>query len=65
MKDKQYIDEINDEINKITEEYVATHYDKASTPGIARSDLELIVSLSGKVFLDCMLMKIRARTIAY
>ena len=37
--------------------------DKASISGIARSDLELTVS--DKVFLDFLLMKIRSRTISY
>ena len=43
--------------------YAAPHYDKASISGIAKSDLELTVS--DKVFLDFLLMKIRARTISY
>ena len=63
MKYKQCIDEINDDINKITEEYVTTHYDKASIPGTDKSYLELTVS--DKKILDYMLMKIRSRTIAY
>ena len=41
LKDKKYIDEINDEINYVTEQYAAPHYDKASISGIAKSDLEL------------------------
>ena len=63
LKDKKYIDEINDEINNVIEQYAAPHYDKASISGIAKSDLELTVS--DKVFLDFLLMKIRARTISY
>ena len=39
------------------------NYDKASISGIAKSDLELTVS--DKVFLDFLLMKIRSRTISY
>ena len=63
LKDKKYIDEINDEINNVIEQYAAPHYDKASISGIAKSDLELTVS--DKVFLDFLLMKIRTRTISY
>ena len=63
LKDKKYTDEINDEINNVIEQYAAPHYDKASISGIAKSDLELTVS--DKVFLDFLLMKIRARTISY
>ena len=54
---------INDEINNVIEQYAAPHYDKASIWGIAKSDLELTVS--DKVCLDFLLMKIRARTISY
>ena len=63
LKDKKYIDEINDEINNVIEQYAAPHYDKASISGIAKYDFELIVS--DKVFQDFLLMKIRARTISY
>ena len=62
LKDKKYIDEINDEINNVIEQYAAPQI-KASISGIAKSDLELTVS--DKVFLDFLLMKIRARTISY
>ena len=54
---------INDEINNVIEQYAAPHYDKASIWGIAKSDLELTVS--DKVCLDFLLIKIRARTISY
>ena len=37
LKDKKYIDEINDQIN-VTGQYAAPHYQKAS---IAKSDLEI------------------------
>ena len=63
LKDKKYTDEINDEINNVIEQYAALHYDKASISGIAKSDLELTVS--DKVFLVFLLMKIRTRTISY
>ena len=59
LKNKQFIDEIN----KIAEEYAATHYYKTSIPGITKADLEL--TDSDKVFLDSMLMEIRSRTITY
>ena len=54
LKDKKYIDEINN----VIEQYAAPHYDKASISGIAKSDLELTVS--DKVFLEFLLMKIRS-----
>ena len=50
-------------INNVLEQYAAPHYDKASISGIAKSDLKLTVS--DKVFLDFLLMKIRSRTISY
>ena len=63
LKDKKYIDEINDEINNVIELYAVPHYDKASIWGIAKYDLELTVS--DKFFLDFWRMKIRSRTIPY
>ena len=63
LKEKKYTDKINDEINNVIEQYAAPHYDKASISGIAKSDLELTVS--DKVFLGFLLMKIRLRTISY
>ena len=59
LKDKKYIDEINN----VIEQYAAPNYNKASISGIAKSDHELTVS--DKVFLDFLLMKIRSRTISY
>ena len=48
LKDKQYIDEIDDEINSVVEQYAAPYYDKASISGIAISELDLTVA--NKVF---------------
>ena len=63
LKDQQYINEINDEINSVVEEYTTSHHDLTSITDFENWNLELKVS--HKVFLDFLLMKIRSRTIAY
>ena len=57
---KQYINEINDEINSVIEEYTANYHDVTSITDFKNWNLELKVPHN--VFL---LMKIRFRTIAY
>ena len=63
LKDKQYVDEINKEIINVTTEYAADHYEKTAIPDVPKSEIELTVS--DKVFLDFLLMKVRAKTIAF
>lgn len=63
LKDKQYADEINQEITNILIEYAADHYDKEAIDEIEKSEIEL--KISDKLFLDVLLMKIRGKTIGY
>ena len=63
LKDIQYVDEINNEINSIITEYAADHYEKSTVSEIPKSEIELKVS--DKTFLDFLLMKIRSKTIAF
>ena len=63
LKDRQYVDEINREIDSIIAEYAAEHYEKSTIPEIPKSEIEL--QMSEKVFLDFLLMKIRSKTIAF
>ena len=52
---------MNTEIQNVTEEYAADHYDRSTMHNIPKSKIEL--SIPDKLFLD--LMKIRSETIAY
>ena len=54
---------MNTEIQNVTEEYAADHYDRSTLHNIPKSKIEL--SIPDKLFLDFMLMKIRSKTIAY
>ena len=63
LRDKEYLDQVNIEIQNVTEEYAADHYDRSTLHNIPKSKIEL--SIPDKLFLDFMLMKIRSETIAY
>ena len=63
MKDKEYIQLIKEEIEKVIEEYAIILYDRQALSNIPR--LEIQFSISDKLFLDVLLMKIRAKTISY
>ena len=63
LKDKQYVDEIHTEMQNVLDEYAAEHYDKSYLHDVPKSEIELKVS--DRLFLDFMLLKVRAKTIAY
>ena len=63
LRDKQYIQEINDEINSIIIEYSKSDIDIYTLDSIPLMDIEFVVS--DKSFLDFLLMKIRGKTISY
>lgn len=63
LKDKTYVDEINEEIKRILEECAADHYNRSTLHEISKDKIEL--SIPDKVFLDFLLMKIRSRTISF
>ena len=54
---------MNSEIQNVTEEYAASHYDPSTLHNTPKSEIEF--SIPDKLFLDFMLMKIRSKTIAY
>ena len=62
LRDKEYLDQVNTEIQNVTEEHAADHYDRSTLHNIPKSKIEL--SIPDKLFLDFMLMKIRSKTIA-
>ena len=63
LADKQYVNEINELICEITEEYAALPYARDQLSNVQKSDLEL--TISDQLFLDVLLMKIRGKTISY
>ena len=63
LKDKMYIDEINNLIYNVLREYAATPY---SAEGINYANKnEMHFTISDQLLLDVMLMKIRGKTISY
>ena len=63
LRDKEFPDQVNTEIQNVTEEYAAGHCDRSTLHNIPKSEVEL--SIPDKLFLDFMLKKIRSKTIAY
>lgn len=63
LKDADYVKEINAEIVSVVKEYAADTCDISEIGDVAQSDIKLTVS--NKIFLDFMLMKIRSKTISY
>ena len=52
LRDKGYLDQVNTEIQNVTEEYAADHYDRSTLHNIPKSKIEL--SIPDKLFLDFM-----------
>ena len=63
LKDKQYLDEINELIDNIIVEHAVYPYARDSVINIPKDEVQFLVS--DDTFLDFLLMKIRSKTIAY
>lgn len=63
LKDKIYLEEVNQLILSVKEEYAVLPYARENIEQIADSELQL--TISDQLFLDTLLMKIRAKTISY
>ena len=63
LKDKTYIDEINEEITNVKREYAASPYARETIDNVPTQDL--VLTIPDDIFLDFLLMKIRSKTIAY
>ena len=63
LKDRQYVEEVNNLIDSVVEEYTLDHHKQSTLRDVPGTDTDLTVC--NKVFLDFMLMKIRSKTIAY
>ena len=63
LKDKKYVDEINELIDNLVSEYAILPQESEDISNIPLSNIQLQVS--DETFLDFILMKIRSKTIAY
>ena len=63
LKEKNFVDNINDVINIVIEEYAATPYDRENLKSIPKG--ELCFTVSDQLLLETLLMKIRTKTISY
>ena len=63
LADKQFADAINALISEITIEYAAFPYNRVNIHKIPSTEIAL--TISDQLFLDLLLMKIRAKTISY
>ena len=63
LKEKKYVDEINQLISDVVSEYAALPYSRENINEIPLSEVQLVVS--EEIFLDFLLMKVRSKTIAY
>jgi len=63
LKDNIYVEEINETIKTVLDEYSATPYDRENILQIPKDCIQLIIS--DQLFLDVLLMKIRQNTITY
>ncbi|WP_419612192.1 hypothetical protein, partial [Thiolapillus sp.] len=63
LKDKTFVNEINDVIKTVIEEYAVLPYSREQLPFIPKLDVQFVIS--DQLFLDVLLMKIRSKTISY
>jgi exonuclease III len=63
LKDKEYVEEINQEINNVILEYAAENISQAALN--EKSIMDIHLTVSDKIFIDFLLMKLRSKTIAY
>ena len=56
LRDKEFPDQVNTEIQNVTEEYAADHYDRSTLHNIPKFKIEL--SIPDKLFLDLSLIHI-------
>ena len=63
LRDKKFVDEINEEIGKVIQEYAIDPFDMNDLT--EKSMLDIKLKIPDKLFLDFLLMKIRSRSIAY
>jgi exonuclease III len=63
LKDKEYLEEINNVITSVKTEYAAFLYNPNAINSISNNEIQF--TISDQLFLDTLLMKIRDKTISY
>jgi len=63
LKDIDYLTEVNNEIDQVIKEYAAFPYNRETLHELPLADISF--TISDQLFLDVLLMKIRAKTISY
>ena len=63
LKDSEFVQEVNDTIEKVIQQYAALPYDRDNLSKTSSKDVQF--TISDQLFLDVLLMEIRSKTIAY
>ena len=63
LKDSEFVQEVNDTIEKVIQQYAALPYDRNILSKTSSKDIQF--TISDQLFLDVLLMEIRSKTIAY
>ena len=63
LKDNEFVQEVNDTIEKLIQQYAALPYDRDNLSKTSSKDIQF--TISDQLFLDVPLMEIRSKTIAY
>ena len=63
LKDSEFVQEVNDTIEKVIQQYAALPYDRNILSKNSSKDIQF--TISDRLFFDVLLMEIRSKTIAY
>ena len=63
LNDSEFVQEVNDTIEKVIQKYAALPYDRDNLSKTSSKDIQF--TISDRLFLDVLLMEIRSKTIAY
>ena len=63
LKDSEFVQEVNDTIEKVIQQYAALPYDRNIISKTSSKDIQF--TISDQLFLDVLLMEIRSKTISY
>ena len=63
LKDSEFVQEVNDTIEKVIQQYAALPYDRNILSKTSSKDIQF--TISDQLFLDVLLMEIRSKTISY
>ena len=63
LKNSEFVQEVNDTIDKVIQQYAALPYDRSNLSKNCSKDIQF--TISDQLFLDVLLMEIRSKTIAY